>query len=124
MWFQGPFFDSNGNSVRKSEQFEHGHEIYLIYQGIIHNSRLALSAVGQQQDVDTVALRYAEDWWLEQLAARNLSAIWLRSKYPHNYEITAIEAYMDMYQLTADPKYLSAVDGFWEMFKQCVLVHF
>ena len=53
----GPFFDSNGNSVRKSEQFDHGHEIYLIYQGIIHNSRLALSPVGQQQDVDTVALR-------------------------------------------------------------------
>lgn len=44
----GPFFDSNGHSVRKSAQFEHGHEIYLIYQGIIHNSRLALSPVGPQ----------------------------------------------------------------------------
>ena len=42
--------------------------------------------VGQQQDVDTVALRYEEEWWLRQLAARNLSAIWLRSKYPHNCE--------------------------------------
>ena len=84
----GPFFDSNGNSVRNSVQFDHGHTIYLIYQGIIHNSRLALSAVGQQQDVDTIANQYQEDWWLRELAARNLSAIWLRAYYPHNYEIT------------------------------------
>jgi hypothetical protein len=80
--------------------------------------RLALSPVGQQQDIDTIALRYSEEWWLQQLAARNLSAIWLRSKYPHNYEITAVEAYMDLYQLTGDPKYLAAVDGFYEMFRE------
>jgi DUF1680 family protein len=112
----GPFFDSNGNSVRGSVQFDHGHTIYLIYQGIIHNSRVALSAVGQQQDVDTIANQYQEDWWLRELAARNLSAVWLRAYYPHNYEITALEAYMDMYQLTGDGKYLAAVDGFHEMF--------
>jgi hypothetical protein len=35
---------------------------------------------------------YEEDWWLAQLAARNTTAIWARSKYPHNYEITAVEA--------------------------------
>jgi hypothetical protein len=88
----GPSSGPCGAKGRKSnEQFDHGHEIYLIYQGIIHNTRLALSAVGQQQDLDVAALRYAEDWWLQQLAARNTSAIWLRSKYPHNYEITAVE---------------------------------
>ena len=38
---KGPFFDSNGNSVRNSVQFDHGHKIYLIYQGIIHNRSLA-----------------------------------------------------------------------------------
>lgn len=37
----GPFFDENGHSVRGSKQFDHGHEIYLIYQGMIHNSRYA-----------------------------------------------------------------------------------
>ena len=57
---------------------------------MIHNSRLALSAVGEQQDVDTLTEGYQEEWWLEQLARRNASAIWLRSKYPHNYEITAV----------------------------------
>ena len=54
---------------------------------------------------------------LEPAMLAYLSAIWLRSKYPHNYEITAIEAYMDLYQLTAEPKYLAAVDGFFEMFR-------
>lgn len=42
---------------RKAEEFDHGHKIYLIYQGIIHNTRVALSSVGQQQDVDTASLR-------------------------------------------------------------------
>jgi hypothetical protein len=115
-----PFSDSNGNSVRKSAQFDHGHEIYLIYQGMIHNSRLALSKLGQQQDIDTL-FQYEEDWWLRQLAARNTSAIWLRSKYPHNYEITAVEAYMDLYQLTSEDKYIEAVDGFWYMFRKWFL---
>ena len=46
-------------------------------------NRLALSAVGEQQDVDTLTHGYQEEWWLEQLARRNASAIWLRSKYPH-----------------------------------------
>lgn len=54
----------------------------------MYNSRLALSAVGQQQDVDTIAKQYQENWWLRELATRNLSAVWLRSYYPHNYEIT------------------------------------
>ena len=55
----GPFFDGNGNSVRGSAQFDHGHEIYLIYQGMIHNSRLALSAVGQQQGAKEKRVSFA-----------------------------------------------------------------
>ena len=82
------------------------------------SSRLALSAVGQQQDVDTLTAGYEERWWLEQLARRNLSAVWLRSQYPHNYEVTALEAYMDLYQITGERRYLDAVDGFVALFRQ------
>ena len=32
-----------------------------IDQGMIHNSRLALSAVGEQQDVDTLTEGYQEE---------------------------------------------------------------
>jgi hypothetical protein len=43
--------------------------------------------------------------------------VWLRSLYPHNYEITAVEGYMDLYHITGEPLYLDAVDGFWGMFR-------
>eukprot|EP00041_Stephanoeca_diplocostata_P036289 m.1317491 g.1317491 ORF g.1317491 m.1317491 type:complete len:820 (+) comp24840_c0_seq35:130-2589(+) len=99
-------------------QMDNGHLVYLIYQGIIHNTRVALSPVGVQEDYKIAQSRYAEDWWLEQLAARNSSAIWLRSFYPHNYEITAIEAYMDLYQITGEERYVNAVDGFYDMFRE------
>eukprot|EP00937_MAST-01D_sp_MAST-1D-sp2_P004229 g4229.t1 len=101
---------------RRDPQFLSGHKIYLIYQGIIHHTRLALSAVGQRQDVRVAEDLYAEPWWLEQLAGRNVSAVWLRSKSPHNYEITALEAYMDLFEITADVRYIDAVDGFYDMF--------
>lgn len=119
---QTPFPNVRGKDADPVEvqQFDNGHLIYIIYQGMIHNSRLALSSVGIQSDVD-VLYRYSEDWWLNQLASKNSSAIWLRSYYPHNYEITSIEAYMDLYQITGDIKYLNAVDGFWDMFKESFL---
>ena len=81
------------------------------------------TTVKQNKRTANAALRQGkhggeEEWWLQQLARQNLSAIWLRSKYPHNYEITAIEAYMDLYELTGDTKYLAAVDGFYAMFRE------
>lgn len=30
---------------------------------------------------------FQETWWLESLAARNLTAIYLRDFYPDNYEV-------------------------------------
>ena len=38
---------------------QQGHQIYLIYQGIIHHSRLATSALGRQRDVDVIVRRLA-----------------------------------------------------------------
>jgi hypothetical protein len=48
---------------------------------------------------------YQEDWWLEMLAAENQSAVWMRQS-SHNYEITAFEAYFDMYILTGEQRYM------------------
>lgn len=88
----------------------------LWQKGIIHHTRTALSPVGQQQDIHVASELYAEEWWLEQLARRNRTAIWARSESPHNYEITAVEAYMDLFEMTGDQKYVDAVDGFYDMF--------
>eukprot|EP00658_Telonema_sp_P-2_P052710 TRINITY_DN4097_c0_g1_i2.p1 TRINITY_DN4097_c0_g1~~TRINITY_DN4097_c0_g1_i2.p1 ORF type:complete len:323 (-),score=64.03 TRINITY_DN4097_c0_g1_i2:122-1090(-) len=98
-------------------QMSHGHQVYLILQGIIHHTRVALSPVGIARDVQVAAELYTERWWLEQLAARNLSAIWERHFYPHNYEVTALEAYLDLYVLTGDELFLNGVKGGWEMLR-------
>jgi hypothetical protein len=108
----GPQWSDEGDP-----QQQHGHLIYLIYQGIIHHTRTALSPVGVVADAQRAAARYAEPWWLAQLASKDPAAVWLKSYYPHNYEITAIEAYLDLYQITGDATlYLTAVDGFVEVF--------
>eukprot|EP00035_Acanthoeca_spectabilis_P012295 m.219527 g.219527 ORF g.219527 m.219527 type:complete len:991 (+) comp15583_c0_seq1:238-3210(+) len=98
------------------DQRDHGHCVYLIYQGMIHNTRVAGSSVGTARDVQVVQSLYQENWWLEALAARNLSQIWQRQS-AHNYEITAFEAYFDMYVLTGEPRYLAAVEGAWDMMR-------
>ena len=86
-------------------------------QGMVHNSRLALSPVGTMRDAAVVADIYAEEWWLQALAARDPKAVWYRHYYPHNYEITAWEAFADMAVITGDPKWLAAVDGAWDMLR-------
>ena len=52
-----------------------GHTVYLIVQGIIHNTRMALSPAGTQADIDLVKNLYGEPWWLQALAARDLTVI-------------------------------------------------
>ena len=37
--------------------------------------------------------------------------------HTHNYEITAFEAYLDMYILTGDQLYMDAMEGAWGMFR-------
>lgn len=48
---------------------------YLIVQGLIHSTRMALSPVGTQADVDLLQSIYIEPWWLEALAARDVTVI-------------------------------------------------
>ncbi len=39
-------------------------------------------------------------------------------RFPHNYEVTAFEAYLDMYVLTGNSTYLEAMHGAWDLFMQ------
>ena len=57
---------------------------------------MALSELGRQRDVDVVRTLYQEDEWLAGLAKGDEGAIWQKKWFPHNYEATAFEAYMDM----------------------------
>ena len=51
-------------------QCTNGHLVYIIYQGIIHHTQLALSPVGIQADVAVAAKRYAEPPVPENLFCR------------------------------------------------------
>ena len=135
-----------------SAPFAHGHLLYWMNQAGIGHSRMAMSEAGTQADVDFLVNLFQEDWWLEQLAARNLSAIYARKwcafcfgmrrkraplpphpppppsplppllppplpKDPDNYEVCVFECYLDLYSLTGEAKYLNAVLGGWDMYR-------
>eukprot|EP01116_Phalansterium_solitarium_P006662 TRINITY_DN19003_c0_g1_i1.p1 TRINITY_DN19003_c0_g1~~TRINITY_DN19003_c0_g1_i1.p1 ORF type:complete len:776 (-),score=231.31 TRINITY_DN19003_c0_g1_i1:217-2544(-) len=92
-----------------------GHLIYMITQGMIHNTRMAQTKLGRQADVDILQKLFKEDWWLRQFIEGNLSAVWQREYFPHNYEITSYEAYLDLYVITGNATFLEAMLGAWKM---------
>ena len=96
-----------------------GHMIYIEYQGMIKHTLMALSEVGTQADVDIVQEHYQEDWWLNALLAGDeYHAIWHRQFFSHNYEVTAFEAFLDMYVLTGNTTYRDAVLNAWRMLRE------
>jgi DUF1680 family protein len=87
-------------------------------QGMIANTRVALSPVGKPADGQVIQRYYQENAWLEGLAKRDKEQIW-QYPYdrPHCYLLTDIEAYMDMYLLTGEKRYFDAAHGGWEMYR-------
>ena len=70
-------------------------------QGIIPITRTYFSPVGKQKDIQVVQQYFQENYWMEQLANRDPKAIWLYPyDRPHNYLVTAVEAYFDLYRAT------------------------
>lgn len=100
-----------------TEPFAHGHMLYWMNQAGIGHSRMAMSSQGTQADLDFLTNLFQEDWWLDMLAARNLTAVYARKWYPDNYEVCVFECYLDMYSLTGKGKYLDAVLGGWAMYR-------
>jgi hypothetical protein len=103
-----------------TEPFAHGHMLYWMGQSGIGHSRMAMSPVGTQAEVDFLTAFWMEQWWLTMLIARNTSAIWARKWYPDNYETTDLEAIADAYILTGNTTYLDAVLGGWSLFRDPV----
>jgi DUF1680 family protein len=86
-------------------------------QGMIPITRTYFTPVGKPEEIKTAMRYYQENWWMDALAARDTNAIW---KYPydrpHNYLVTTLEAYMDLYLATGAEKYLNAMLGAWGLF--------
>ena len=89
---------------------------WIPYQGMISSTRMYLSPLGKKDDIDLIFNHYQEDWWLDQLISKDDNAIYNRPD-AHGYEITAFEAYLDLYRITGEKKYLEAVLCAWEMLR-------
>ena len=87
-------------------------------QGMIANTRLYSTPVGKPVDIHVIQRYFQEDYWLDRLAAGDENAIW-QYPYdrPHCYLLTNILAYLDLYRATGDQRYLRAVKGGWELFR-------
>jgi hypothetical protein len=86
-------------------------------QGMIANTRMYFTPVGKPADIQVIQRYFQENFWIEQLAAGEDRAIW-QYPYdrPHCYLLTNLEAYLDLYRATGDPRYLRAVEGGWELY--------
>lgn len=87
-------------------------------QGTVANTRMYFTPVGKAQDLQVVQRYMQEDYWLDQLIARNPDAIW-QYPYdrPHSYIVTFLEPYLDLYRATGEQRYLEAARGGWELFR-------
>jgi DUF1680 family protein len=87
-------------------------------QGMIANTRMYFTPVGKPADIQVIQRYFQENYWMDQLAAREDRAVW-QYPYdrPHCYLLTNLEAYMDLYRATGDPRYLRAVEGGWELYR-------
>jgi DUF1680 family protein len=87
-------------------------------QGMIANTRMAHTPAGKPEDIQVIQRYFQENYWLDQLARREERAIW-QYPYdrPHCYLITDLEAYMDIYTATGDRRYLDAVSGGWDLYR-------
>lgn len=89
---------------------------WIPYQGMISSTRMYLSPLGKKDDIDHLLKHYQEDWWLNQLIAGDDKAIYNRPD-SHCYEITALEAYLDLYSIKGEKRYLDAVLSAWTMLR-------
>jgi len=86
-------------------------------QGIIPSTRMYFTPVGKPKDIQIVQQYFQENYWMEQLANRDLKAIWLYPyDRPHNYLLTGIEPYLDLYRATGAEKYLNTALGAWDLY--------
>ena len=86
-------------------------------QGIIPITRTYFSPVGKPKDIQVVQQYFQENYWMEQMANRDPQAIWLYPyDRPHNYLVTGIEPYLDLYRATGAKKYLDAALGAWDLY--------
>lgn len=88
-------------------------------QGMIANTRVALSPVGKPADTQVIQRCFLEPAWMKGLAQEDKDQVW-QYPYdrPHCYLLTNLEAYLDLYRATGDRRYYDGVLGAWNLYHQ------
>ncbi len=86
-------------------------------QGMVANTRVALSRIGKPADIQVIQRYFLENACLDGLARRDPLQVW-QYPYdrPHCYLLTNYEAYLDIYRATGEQRYYDAVLGGWELY--------
>jgi DUF1680 family protein len=88
-------------------------------QGIIASTRLYNTPVGKPEDLQIAQRYYQENFWMKMLVDRDIDAIWkMPYDRPHCYLIPTLESYADLYKATGEQRYLDAVLGGWDLYKE------
>lgn len=77
-----------------------------------------LSPAGKAEDLVVTERYYDQDYWMNELANREpLCLCHYPGERPHCYELLGLEAFVDEYRATGVRKYIDAVDGGWEIYR-------
>ncbi len=88
-------------------------------QGMVANTRLYFTPAGKPEDIQVIQRYFQENFWLQGLVERRLEAVWhYPYDRPHAYLLTNVEAYLDLYRATGEERYLQAVLGAWDLFRE------
>ena len=90
-------------------------DMNLGFQGILANTELYVSPVGNKEDLDVAQKFYREDWWLGLLKKKDHNAICRHPNHPHGTVLTAVEGYLDIYRITGEQSLLQCVKNTLEM---------
>ncbi|BCM88625.1 hypothetical protein IAD21_00466 [Abditibacteriota bacterium] len=86
-------------------------------QGMIANTRTYFTPIGKSADLQVIQRYFQENYWLDELSKRDPKAIWQYPyDHPHNYLITSLEPYLDLYRATGEKRYLDAATGGWDLY--------
>ncbi len=77
-----------------------------------------LSPAGKDSDLVVTQRYYDQDYWMNELKNREpLCLSYYPGERPHCYDLLGFEAFVDEYRATGAQKYIEAVKGGWELYR-------
>lgn len=108
-----------GDWFNRCECLPYVKDLNLGFQGILANTELYRSPVGNNADLEVAQRYYREDWWLHQLIKKDQRAIYAHpGNHPHSTLLTTLEGILDMYRATGEAFLLDAVHSALSMYEE------